>query len=112
MKWRRWRKEDAAAFRLAADRFMQLGRDLDEFLGTRSEFMLGKWTADARSWAADKGEQAYYEKDSRRLITVWGGHLLDYAGRQWNGLLRDYYLPRWQMLIDATLAELNGGKPV
>ena len=26
--------------------------------------------------------------------------------------MRDYYLPRWQLLIDATLAELKGGKPV
>ncbi|HEX7569558.1 MAG TPA: alpha-N-acetylglucosaminidase C-terminal domain-containing protein, partial [Verrucomicrobiae bacterium] len=33
-------------------------------------------------------------------------------GRQWSGLMSDYYLPRWQLLIDATLAELNGGKPM
>jgi len=117
MTWRNemaaaYEKKDAAAFRLAASRFMQLGHDLDGFLGTRTEFMLGKWTTDARSWAADDGERAYFEKDSRRLITVWGGHLLDYAGRQWNGLLRDYYLPRWQMLIEATLAELKSGPPV
>jgi hypothetical protein len=26
--------------------------------------------------------------------------------------MNDYYLPRWQMLIDATLAELKGGPPV
>ncbi|MBN1567741.1 MAG: alpha-N-acetylglucosaminidase C-terminal domain-containing protein [Acidobacteria bacterium] len=37
--------------------------------------------------------------------------LLDYANRQWNGLMRDYHLPRWQMLLDATLTELKGGKP-
>jgi alpha-N-acetylglucosaminidase len=104
--------KDAAAFRKAAGRFMELGGDLDAFLGTRSEFMLGKWMDDARSWAAGGDEQAYYEKDARSLITIWGGELTDYAGRQWNGLMRDYYLPRWQMLIDATLAALKDGKPV
>ncbi|HTV61716.1 MAG TPA: alpha-N-acetylglucosaminidase [Verrucomicrobiae bacterium] len=105
-------RKDAAAFQKAASRFMALGRDLDQFLGTRSEFMLGKWTRDAESWAANKDEQAYYEEDARSIITVWGGGLTDYAGRQWNGLMRDYYLPRWQLLIDATLTELKGGKPV
>ncbi len=105
-------RKDAVAFKKAADQFMALGRDMDKFLGTRSEFMLGKWIDDAKSWAADKDEQAYYEKDARSIITIWGGGLTDYAGRQWNGLMRDYYLPRWQILIDATLVELKGGAPV
>jgi hypothetical protein len=26
--------------------------------------------------------------------------------------MEDYYLPRWQLLIDATLVEQKGGKPV
>jgi len=26
--------------------------------------------------------------------------------------MRDYYLPRWQLFINATLAELKEGKPV
>jgi alpha-N-acetylglucosaminidase len=105
-------KKDAVAFKKAAGQFMELGRDMDTFLGTRPEFMLGKWVDDAKSWAADKDEQAYYERDARSLITTWGGNLTDYAGRQWNGLMRDYYLPRWQLLIDVTLAELKSGKPV
>ena len=105
-------RKDAAAFKKAGDKFMTLGCDIDEFLGTRTEFMLGPWIDDARSWAANPGERAYYETDARSIITIWGGSLTDYAGRQWNGLMRDYYLPRWQGLIDATLAELKGGKPV
>ncbi len=105
-------KKDARAFQKASDKFMALGYDIDKFLGTRTEFMLGPWIDDARSWAANKGEQAHYETDARSIITIWGGDLTDYAGRQWNGLMRDYYLPRWQLLIDATLAELKSGKPV
>jgi alpha-N-acetylglucosaminidase len=105
-------RKDAAGFKQAADQFMALGRDMDKFLGTRTEFMLGKWIDDARSWAANQDELAYYEMDARSIITIRGGGLTDYAGRQWNGLMRDYYLPRWQIFIDAVLAELNGGKPV
>jgi alpha-N-acetylglucosaminidase len=107
-------KKDAAAFKKAAEDFMALGRDIDKVLGAKSEFMLGKWIKDAKSWAANDAEKAYYEKNARTILTIWGGNgeLLDYANRQWNGLISDYYLPRWQMLIDATLIELKGGKAV
>lgn len=103
--------KDARAFARAAAQFMDAGRDLDKFLGTRDEYLLGKWIDDAKSWGTP-GERDYYESDARSLITIWGGHLTDYASRQWNGLMTDYYLPRWQMFIDATQAELDGGKPV
>lgn len=105
-------KKDAAAFSAAAKKFMTLGSELDEFLGARREFMLGKWINDAKSLSNNSDDQKYLEKDARSVITIWGGTLNDYAGRQWNGLLRDYYLPRWQMLIDATLVELKGGPAV
>lgn len=105
-------RKDAAAFEKAAAAFMELGRDVDAFLAVRSEFMLGKWIQDARSWAADAEELSYYEGNARTLITVWGGNgdLIDYANRQWNGLLRDYYLPRWEMLIEAAHAALRSGR--
>jgi len=105
---------DLTAFEKAADDFMTLGRRIDEFLGCRSEYMLGKWIDDARSWAGTN-ESAYYESNARTIITTWGGRdseLTDYACRQWNGLIRDYYLPRWQMLIDAAAAELKGGPKI
>ena len=70
-------------------------RDMDELTGTRHEFLLGPWIRDARDWGATPAEADYYESDARRIITEWGGNLGDYAHREWNGLLRDYYLPRW-----------------
>ena len=110
---RAYDRKDAAAFEQSSAEFMALGRDIDQFLGTRSEFMLGKWIDDAKSWARNEDERQYYERNARTIITVWGGgSITDYAGRQWNGLMRDYYLPRWQLLIDAKLAELQGGKPI
>jgi alpha-N-acetylglucosaminidase len=105
---------DLPAFQKASDDFMTLGRSIDEFMGSRSEYLLGKWINDARSWAG-KDEASYYEANARTIITTWGPEnsaLTDYAGRQWNGLIRDYYLPRWQMLIDAATAELKGGAKI
>ena len=38
----------------------------------------------------------YYEHNAKRLVTVWGPPVDDYSARIWSGLVRDYYLPRWQ----------------
>ena len=90
--------KDLAGFRREAGLFLGIGGDLDELLGTRHEFLLGRWLADARSWGATAAEQAYYEHDARQIITTWhtaGACLDDYGNRQWNGLMRGYYLERW-----------------
>jgi len=35
--------------------------------------------------------------NAKRLITTWGGDPVnDYSGRVWSGLIRDYYVSRWQ----------------
>jgi alpha-N-acetylglucosaminidase len=71
-------------------------KDMDDLVGTRQEYLLGRWLRDARSWGANPTEADAYEHNARLLITAWGGGLRDYAHREWNGLLRDYYLPRWR----------------
>jgi alpha-N-acetylglucosaminidase len=89
-------------------------RDMDELVGTRHEFLLGPWIADARSWGKDKAESDYYEHNARLIITRWTltGGLRDYARREWNGLLRDYYLPRWEAFAAKNAPEaLDGRKP-
>ncbi|NVJ98209.1 MAG: alpha-N-acetylglucosaminidase [Alphaproteobacteria bacterium] len=83
------------------------GADLDEIAGillTMDRLLLSHpnrklddWLMFARSWGDTAEEKAYYETNARRLLTTWGGDPVnDYAGRVWAGLIRDYYLPRWQ----------------
>ena len=51
----------------------------------------------------------YYEMNARRLITTWGGHLNDYACRNWNGLMWDYYVKRWETYIrELTVGMISG----
>jgi alpha-N-acetylglucosaminidase len=104
---------DAAAFARESGRFLELGRDLDTLLGTRREFLLGSWLADARAWGADATEADYFEANAREILTSWhvpGEQLNDYASRQWNGLVRDYYLPRWEKWVALTAASLARGQ--
>ncbi|MBO7239361.1 MAG: alpha-N-acetylglucosaminidase [Bacteroidaceae bacterium] len=91
--------------------FLALIADVDEFKGTNLNFRLGKWTQEARDAAAEavalgatSANADWYEyNNARTLITTWGdyaqnnsGGLRDYSYRSWQGLLKDYYLPRWE----------------
>ena len=47
-------------------------------------------------------------------ITTWGnrycadtGGLRDYAHKEWQGLLKDYYYPRWKAYFDALEAQMT-----
>jgi alpha-N-acetylglucosaminidase len=109
-----YRQKDLPAFRHESARFLELGRDLEQLLGTRHEFLLGRWLADARSWGKTPVEQDYYEHNAREIITTWhrpDGYLTDYASRQWNGLIGSYYLIRWQEFFRRLDASLSKGEP-
>lgn len=40
-------------------------------------------------------------------MTRWGPPVDDYAAKIWSGLIRDYYLPRWEHFIQSRLSEKN-----
>lgn len=93
------------------DAFLALIADMDVFKGTNLNFRLGKWTQEARDAAAEvmgatTATPDWYEfNNARTLITTWGdqsqnGGLKDYSYRSWQGLLKDYYLPRWKYFFD------------
>lgn len=51
-------------------------------------------------------------------ITTWGnraaaddGGLHDYAHKEWNGLLQDFYYMRWKTFFDELNSRLNGNTP-
>jgi alpha-N-acetylglucosaminidase len=109
-----YRRKDRPALRAAADRYLELLRDMDELLATRREFLLGKWLADAQRWAADDEEKRLYAWNARTLITLWGRRdatLHDYSARQWSGMLTGFYLPRWELCFRRLDAALAAGKP-
>jgi len=90
---------DMVAFRRYTSAFLDLIDDLDALLATQKDFLLGPWLADARNKGITREEKALYEKNARDLITLWGdanSPLHEYANRQWSGLLKDFYKPRWE----------------
>lgn len=110
------RTRDLPAFRRHAARFMDLLADLDTLTGTRREWLMGAWVEDARRMGADEDERAYLEKCARLLLTTWVENpdtdLADYANREWNGLLGQYYAARWKAFFEDADAALAAGKPL
>ncbi len=88
-----WRK-----FGQYKDQFMTLMDDMDALLATRSDFLLGRWLQQARKNGSTDAEKDLYERNARNLITTWGdanSPLHDYSCRQWAGLIKGFYKPRW-----------------
>ena len=103
----------ADSLKATADRMKTLLRDIDRITGTDSYFLMGKWIADARAWGSTPEEEDYFEKDARMLITCWGyrgAGLNDYANRSYNGLIRSFYLPRWEKFLDGLQESLESGE--
>ena len=112
-----YQAHDKVRFQQSSTAFLQLVRDLDTLLATRREFLLGHWLGQAKQMARTSGERALFEKNARTLITYWGPDnpatdLHDYANKEWSGLLRDFYLPRWEMFVTELSARLDGKTPV
>ncbi|WP_291528389.1 alpha-N-acetylglucosaminidase [Bacteroides sp. UBA939] len=98
-----YRARDRYAFERTTKKFLRLIDLQDELLSTRSEFMLGSWINAARSIGQTAEEKDLYEWNARTQITTWGnrtaadkGGLRDYAHREWNGILKDFYRMRWE----------------
>ena len=101
---------DSAVYRVASQKFLRLIELQDSLLATHPDFRLGRWTTMARNCSVDPAEKDRWEWNARTQITTWGnrdaanrGKLHDYSNREWQGLLRDFYLPRWQTWFDLRL---------
>ncbi|WP_263417685.1 alpha-N-acetylglucosaminidase [Terriglobus albidus] len=99
----------------AAKRFLDLASDMDKLLGTRKEYLLGVWLNSAKKWATTPKERRQYERNARLQITVWGPSapnalLFDYSNRQWSGLIRGYYIPRWRHFLEYLVSQPLGEK--
>ena len=94
-------------------KMMAIHTDLEELLSSRTDFLMGKWIADARAFGVSDAEKLYYEQNARCLLTTWGerdAELNDYANRMWAGLMAGYYGKRWQMFFDAVNDAFDAGE--
>ncbi len=109
--------KDIARVKAIAQEQMALLADLDAFLANRKNFTLARWVNQSHALAENENEKRYYDQNARTLITLWGdvygdnGMLYDYAWREWNGLISEYYAVRWKEFYDAAIHALEAGQP-
>ena len=110
--------KDIARFEENAALLMRYYDLQDSLTGTERHGMLGPWLQIARNQGDNPTEKAYFEFQARTIISLWGdrdgsGELHDYAAREWNGLLKDFYQARWQSYLNILRCSLiTGNKPM
>lgn len=109
---------DKKSFAAHSQEFLNILLAQNRLLGTRSEFRVGRWIEQARNLGTTPEEKNLYEWNARVQITTWGnrvcandGGLRDYAHKEWNGLLKDFYYKRWAAYWQ-TLQDVLDGKPM
>ena len=113
-----YKAKDREMFAHATKKFLDILLQQDRLLSSMPDFMVGRWIKQARSLGTSAAESDHYEWNARVQITTWGnrdaaenGGLREYAHKEWNGVLRDFYYPRWKAYFDALAATLDG-KPM
>lgn len=113
-----YKARDPYAFDRTTKKFLNLILLQDKLLGTRPEFCVGTWINQARSLGTTDAEKDLYEWNARVQITTWGnrtasedGGLRDYAHKEWNGILKDFYYLRWKTYFDYLSDKMKGKTP-
>lgn len=110
--------KDQTVFEENADKLMKYYDLQDALTGTDKHALFGVWLKLARAEGNTAAEKAYMEFQARTMVTLWGDRegsdeLHDYAAREWNGLLQDFYKQRWLSYLNILRCSLvTGNKPL
>lgn len=77
-------------------RFETLLLGIDALLSQYPTLRLDRWLDFASKAAVTPEQKKQYEMNARRIVTIWGPPVDDYAARIWSGLVGRYYLGRWK----------------
>ena len=86
-------------------------------VSTNRDMLLGVWLEKAKRHGKNDAQKAYFEWNARTQITLWASRkgaeqLRDYAAKEWQGLLEDFYRPRWEAFISRLQVSLLTDKPL
>lgn len=105
--------KDSVKFKKYSGEFIHLMSLDDSLLSMNKNFRLDTWLNAAYSLGKNLHEKKLFEKNAREQITFWGPdnpttNLHDYANKEWSGLIRTFYIPRWKMFFKEQLSRLRG----
>lgn len=106
-----YEEKDSQAFERYTSLFMEMIHDQDRLLGTRKEFLVGRWIRQAADCGFTLAEKEQYVRNAKLQISTWtsdNSSLSDYGHREWNGLLATYYASRWEAYFTYLRKKLEG----
>ena len=109
--------------------YLSLLSDVDQLVATDQAFLLGSWIEMARDLAANATDCGpnitcadFMEWNARCQLTTWNpvpadaqsvpAGPVDYAGKHWSGLIKDYYHTRAAALLQLAVTYAGEGKPL
>ena len=108
-----YKNKDLESFKLKSANFLNLLDDIDKLLLTRKDFLLGKWVNDAKRMGSTEKEKLQFERNAKTLVTLWSdkeASLHEYACKQWAGMVKSFYKPRWEQFFTYAISCLNENK--
>lgn len=101
-------------YRSAKNKFKLLYDDLEDLLASSPDFLLGKWLESAKKSAPTPNERENFEFNARNQITLWGpnGEIVDYANKQWSGVVKDYFALRWSIFLQELLKSIRNNEEI
>ena len=94
-----WQMGDEAKSKKLEEQIETLMLTMDRLLSEHPTQRLELWLERARKKGNTPTLKDYYERNARRIVTIWGPPVNDYSARIWSGLIRDFYLPRRKAAI-------------
>lgn len=107
-------KKDAVTYNRHKKEFIQLMQKQEKLMATNKNFLVGTWIKKAKYFGKTAYEKHLAEKNARMQITFWGPDinpktdLHEYAHKEWSGLIKDLYEPRWRLFFEQLDNELAG----
>jgi alpha-N-acetylglucosaminidase len=103
-----YNRSDVRNYQIFMNELLQLISQWDQLLSTHESYLVGKWVSEAVRWAIDDQERELFAYNAKNQITLWGpnGEISDYASKNWAGLVKEYYLPRWKLFLTMSFEAL------
>lgn len=109
-----YQEKDSEQFAKVSAQFLDMIRLTDELLNAHPYYRLNTYKNQALNLGKTAEEKKVNIRNAMMLITYWGennpaeDNLHDYAYKEWGGLMKDYYLARWELYIDYLQKGLQG----
>lgn len=95
---------DTLQARFLQSRFETLMCGMDVLLSRHPVLRLDRWLNFAEKAGSTPEQKKHYEINARRIVTIWGPPVDDYAARIWSGLVGNYYLGRWKKYYEGRMS--------